>query len=320
MDFVTRGVVKMARFLVVGGTGLVGQALVNQLLGRGDQVTIGTRSPFRSAFLDERVSRVPLDAREWDKAAQDAPFEGVVNLAGQSIFNGRWTSESKNAIMQSRLSTTTMLVNWMENTSVRPKVFVNASAVGFYGPSDNEELTEASLPRERDFLASVTGAWENAAGRATALGVRVVLARLGIVLARDGGALPRLLLPYRMHVGGTIGSGRQWISWVHIKDAARLLEFALDQEEILGPMNVTAPTPVTMRDLGIAIATQLGTHSKLSVPSFAIKAVLGEAGNLIVTGQKVIPRKAIAAGFQRSCVRSPLLLKWGRNGMAFSFQ
>ena len=288
----------MARFLVVGGTGLVGQALVNQLLARGDQVTIGTRSPYRSALLDERVTRVPLDAKEWDKAAQDVPFEGVVNLAGQSIFSGRWTSESKNIIMQSRLSTTNRLIDWMEHTLVRPKVFVNASAVGFYGPSDNETLTEASLPRNQDFLSSVTSAWEQAASRASMLGVRVVLARLGIVLARDGGALPRLLLPYRMHVGGTIGGGKQWISWVHINDVVRLLEFALDQEDIIGPINVTAPAPVTMRDLGIALATQLGTHSKLPVPSFAIKAVLGEAGNLILTGQKVIPSKAAAAGFQ----------------------
>jgi uncharacterized protein (TIGR01777 family) len=291
-------VVKMAKFLVIGGTGLVGQALVNQLLARGDQVTIGTRSPYRSTLLNERVTKVPLDVKEWDKASQDVPFEGVVNLAGQSIFSGRWTSDSKNAIMQSRLATTNMLIDWMENTSARPKVFVNASAVGFYGPSDNDALTEASLPRNQDFLASVTGAWEKAASCASVLGVRVILARLGIVLARDGGALPRLLLPYRMHVGGTIGSGKQWISWVHINDVVRLLEFALDQQDIIGPMNVTAPVPVTMRDLGIAVATQLGTHSKLSVPSFAIRTVLGEAGNLILTGQKVIPEKAVAAGFQ----------------------
>lgn len=287
----------VGRYLIVGGSGLVGQALVKRLIARGDQVAIGTRSPYRANLKDERMIRLPLDAGAWDKAVEDKPFDGVVNLAGHSISSGRWTSEVKNAILQSRISTTNLIVDWIEKAPVRPRVLVNASAVGFYGPSETEVFTEDSQPHEQDFLGTVAGAWENAAGRATAIGVRVVTARLGIVLASDGGALPRLIIPYRMRVGGTIGSGRQWVSWVHVSDAARLFEFALDQTELNGPVNVTSPMPVTMRDLGKAVAAELGTHSSFPVPGLIIKAVLGEAGSLILTGQKVIPSKAVSAGF-----------------------
>ena len=288
----------MSRYLIIGGTGLVGKALIAHLTGRGDKIAIGTRSPFRSSLQDNRVLRLPLDKSEWEKAALDAPFDGVINLAGQSIFSGRWTKDTKNAILQSRLATTNMLVEWMKSSAVPPKVLVNASAVGFYGPSESEVFTEDSTPHHIDFLAEVSGAWEKASMQASELGVRVVMARFGIVLSHDGGALPRLVLPYRMRVGGTIGGGKQWVSWVHIKDAIRLIAFALDHEEVSGPINVTAPSPLTMRDLGKAVAAQLGTHSRIPVPAFAIKAVLGEAGSLILTGQKVIPAKAIAAGFE----------------------
>ncbi len=288
----------VSRYLIIGGTGLVGKALITHLLGRGDHIAIGTRAPFRSTLKDERVLRLPLDKSEWEKAAKEKPFDGVVNLAGQSIFSGRWTNETKNAILQSRISTTNMLVNWMETATVPPKVLVNASAVGYYGPSDNDVFTEDSTPGFKDFLAEVSGAWEEAALRANDFGVRVVLARLGIVLSREGGALPRLVLPYRMRVGGTIGSGKQWVSWVHIDDVVKLLTFMLDHQELKGAVNVTAPAPVTMRELGKAVAAQLGTHSSLPVPAFAIKAVLGEAGNLILTGQKVVPAKATAEEFE----------------------
>ncbi len=287
----------MARYLIVGGTGLVGRAMVKRLLERGDHVAIGTRSPYREPLSDVRVVRLPLSPDEWEKAAAQAPFAGVVNLAGRSIFSGRWTRETKQAILSSRVATTQLLVNWLQNSKTRPSVLVNGSAVGYYGPSAGAEISEDSEPEQRDFLAGVAAAWENAADTAQASGVRVVKARLGVVLAKDGGALPRLLLPYRMRVGGTIGSGRQWVSWVHIDDAARLLVAALDQPDVAGPLNVTAPEPVTMRDLGTAIARELGTHSLFSVPKFAIRAVLGEAGDLILYGQKVLPKKALASGF-----------------------
>lgn len=298
----------MARFLVVGGTGLIGQAIVQRLLERGDEVAIGTRSPFRLGSLGERVTRLPLDPREWDKAASEAPFAGVVNLAGQSIFGGRWTDETKTAILQSRLATTRMIVEWIEAAPVRPGVLVSASAVGFYGPNERDELTEDSYPLRRDFLATVADAWEKAAEAAEPSGVRVIKARLGVVLSRAGGALPHLLLPYRLRVGGTIGNGRQWVSWVHVEDAARLFEFALDRADIAGPLNVTAPAPLTMRELGRAIAAEFGTHNLLPLPAFAIRAVLGEAGDLILAGQKVMPNKALAAGytFQYQTIREAL--------------
>ena len=275
------------RVLVTGGTGLVGRPACDALRAAGHAVTIVSREP----------GRVPARAIGWDGLRAAMPeTDAIVNLAGESVAGGRWTAARKAAIRRSRVEATRALVDAAAAASPRPKVLVNASAVGYYGAHGDEPLDETAAAGT-DFQARLCVEWEAEARRAEALGVRVVVVRLGVVLAPDGGALSALLLPFRAGLGGPIGGGRQWISWVHRDDVVGLLREAVGNTEYAGPVNATSPNPVTNRDFARALGRALHRPTVLPVPGIGLRLLMGEMATMLLTGQRVLPKVAERRGY-----------------------
>ena len=275
------------RVLVTGGTGLVGRPACDALRAAGHAVTIVSREP----------GRVPARAIGWDGLRTAIPeTDAIVNLAGESIASGRWTAARKAAIRSSRVEATRALVDAAAAASPRPKVLVNASGVGYYGAHGDEPLDETAAAGT-DFLARLCVEWEAEARRAEALGVRVVVVRLGVVLAPDGGALSAMLLPFRAGLGGPIGGGRQWISWVHRDDVVGLLREAVGNTEYAGPVNATSPNPVTNRDFARALGRALHRPTVLPVPGIGLRLLMGEMATMLLTGQRVLPKVAERRGY-----------------------
>jgi uncharacterized protein len=221
--------------------------------------------------------------------------DAVVHLAGEGIFNHRWSQAFKDLIYSSRIKSTDNIVAALGKGG-QTRTLINGSAIGFYGPHDDEELTEESAPGS-DYLSKVCVDWEKAAQPASIHGVRVVLLRTGVVLDKNGGALAKMLTPFKMCVGGPIGSGKQWMSWIHNEDEVGLILFALDHAEINGPLNAVAPNPVPNKQFGNALGNVLGRPSFLPTPAFALRVMLGESAEIITKGQKVLPKRALAAGY-----------------------
>lgn len=284
------------RVCVTGGTGLVGSLLVKKLRERGDQVVLLSRRPEAAQGLaDQLVAGDPTQAGTWMDAV--AGCDAVVNLAGEGIFNHRWSEDFKKQIASSRIKSTENVVAAMiKAPSETPRVLINGSAIGIYGPHGDETLTEEALPGN-DFLARVCMDWENATHPATSHGIRTVLLRTGIVLDRNGGALAQMLTPFKLFVGGKVGSGRQFMSWIHNEDEVGLILFAIDRAEIAGPFNATAPNPVTNREFATALGKALGRPSFFPTPGFMLRVMLGQAAEIVTTGQRVIPRKALDTGY-----------------------
>ncbi|MBS4178658.1 TIGR01777 family oxidoreductase [Lederbergia citrea] len=277
------------RVVIAGGSGFVGMALQERLLHAGHEVMILTRAkkrPYEVEWL------TPESKPEHYLGKVDA----IVNLAGESINGLRWTSSKKKRILESRIIATREIIRIIQSLDKKPEVLVNASAVGYYGMSESETFTESSQTEADDFLASVVRKWEEEAGVAEQLGVRTVFARLGIVLGNDG-ALPLMALPYKLGAGGTVGSGRQWLSWVHVSDVAGIIQFAIEHREISGPINVTAPSPVKMQEFGKTVGHVLHRPHWLPVPSFAMKMLLGEMSDMLLCGQRAIPNKVSESGY-----------------------
>lgn len=277
--------------VIAGGSGFVGKALQEQLLNTGYKVTILTRSP------DKIKQTNCLRAVQWlvDQSEPERSLgkvDAIVNLAGDSINGIRWTKSKKERILNSRLIVTkeiNRIINQLEN---KPEVLVNASAVGYYGMSEKKTFTEIDKSASTDFLATVVKRWEREGQKAEQVGIRTVVMRLGIVLGQ-GGALPLMALPYKIGVGGTIGSGNQWVSWVHLADVVGLIQFAMEHKEISGPLNVTSPSPVKMKEFGKTMGTVLHRPHWLPVPSWVLKGLLGEMSEMLVNGQRVLPEKAL---------------------------
>ena len=273
------------KVIIAGGTGFLGTALAASLRADGHHVTIISRRPHGP------------DQVAWTDRTALEQADALVNLAGTSLDSGRWTEARKAEILHSRVHATERIVNALSQVSRRPSVFLNQSAVGFYGTHGSEALTEESPPGS-DFLASVCVAWEAAAMKA-AWTTRVVLLRTGLPLDPSGGALPRLALPFRFFAGGRLGSGEQYWSWIHLHDWIRMVRWAIDEPRISGPLNVTAPAPATNRELADALGRALGRPTLAPAPAFALRLLLGEmADALILSGQRVLPAKATQAGFQ----------------------
>ena len=220
----------------------------------------------------------------------------MVNLAGESIGAKRWDAEYKAAILESRVSTTRRVVDAIGAAGRRPQVLINASAVGFYGPRGDEEVTEAT-PSGDDFLSGVCREWEREAERVSSFGAREVRMRLGVVLGDGGGSLEKMLLPFKMFVGGPVGDGRQWFSWVHLADVVGAIVWALDHPTLHGAVNVTAPEPVRFRDFAEALGRRLRRPSWLPVPAFALRLAMGQMAEVVVTGQRAVPAALIADGY-----------------------
>jgi len=297
------------RVFVTGGTGLVGSLLVKRLRERGDHVVVLSRRPEAAQqFAGENCTVVigdPVKAGPWMDAI--AECDAVVNLAGEGIFNRRWSQEFKDLILSSRIKSTENVVAALGKTAsplptagagqeVKARVLINASAIGIYGPHGDEELSEDSLPGN-DFLAKVCADWEKSALTASVQGVRVVLLRTGIVLDKSGGALAQMLTPFKMFAGGPVAGGKQWMSWIHNEDEVGLILLALDHAEIEGPFNATAPNPVTNRDFSTALGKALGRPSFMPTPAFMLRVMLGESAQIVTSGQRVLPKKAFAAGY-----------------------
>jgi len=275
------------RVLVTGGTGLVGKPACAALRAAGHAVTVVSREP----------GRVPARAVGWDALRTVMPeTDAIVNLAGESIAGGRWTEARKAEIRRSRIEGTRALVDAVAAIEPRPRVLVSASAVGYYSDRGAEPLDETAPPGA-GFLARVCVDWEAEARRAEALGLRVVLLRLGIVLAPDGGALSAMLLPFRAGLGGRLGSGRQWMSWVHRDDVVGLIRETVANEPYAGPVNATSPNPVTNRDFTRALARAVHRPAFLPVPGFGLRLLMGEMATMLLTGQRVLPKVAERLGY-----------------------
>jgi uncharacterized protein (TIGR01777 family) len=273
--------------LVTGATGLVGRPLVRTLAAAGHAVTAVSRRP----------GRAPLRAVGWDGVAGViSEVDAVVNLAGEPVAAGRWTDERKHAIRASRVDGTRAIVEAMRGATKRPAVLVNASATGYYGPCGDEEVDEMHAAGT-DFLASVCKAWEAEAVAAEALGVRVIRLRTGIVLAAEGGALGRMLPPFRACLGGPIGGGGQWMPWVHVDDVCGLVVAALAGEAWQGAVNATAPEPVRNRDFARALGRALDRPAVLPLPGFVLRVALGEMATILLTGQRAVPAAALGFGY-----------------------
>ncbi len=290
------------RVFVTGGTGLVGSRLIPRLLARGDQVVALSRRPdaARQKFGPQVtvVAGDPMKAAGWMDAVTNC--DAVVNLAGENLFGKRWNADFKQLMVDSRLQGTRNVVQALARQPVggdgRPKVLVNASAIGYYGPHADEELTEDSPPGH-DFLAKLCVDWEKEARDAEASGVRCALVRIGVVLDREGGALAQLLTPFKMGVGGPVGNGRQYMSWIHHQDMTGLLLLGLDHPEARGPLNGTAPEPVTNRAFSKSLGRALHRFAFMPTPVFGLRLMLGEVADVVATGQRVLPRKPLALGY-----------------------
>jgi uncharacterized protein len=281
----------MAKIIVAGGTGLLGTALVGALQDDRHMVVVLTRRPTR----DNEVRWSPQYAEGlWTSALDNA--HAVINLAGASIAGGRWTTARKAAIRDSRIQATGALVKAIAALGQPPPIFISSSAVGYYGSRGDEPVTETTAPGS-DFLAHVCRDWEAAASQLSPA-ARVVLLRSGVVLARHGGALPQMALPFKLFAGGPAGSGRQFMSWIHLHDWVATVKWALASQDIAGPLNVTAPEPVTNEDFSRSLGRVLGRPAWLKAPSFALRLMLGEmADALILGGQRVLPAVAQQHGF-----------------------
>lgn len=283
------------RVFVTGATGLIGRAVCGALLAAGHAVTALSRSAGAAGKLPAGARVVAGDPTEpgpWEEAL--AGCDACVNLAGEPIAEGRWTPERKRRIRESRVRSTERVA-----AAVRaggPRVLVSGSAVGYYGSRGDELLDERSAPGE-GFLADVCRAWEEAAAPASAR-ARVVLLRTGIVLSREGGALPKLVRPFRLFAGGPLGRGDFWQPWIHVADEVGLVRFALEDARVEGPLVASAPEPARNRDLARAIGKALGRPSLLPAPELAVRLAIGEAAGAVLASQRAVPRKALELGYR----------------------
>ncbi|MBP1989293.1 TIGR01777 family oxidoreductase [Paenibacillus eucommiae] len=279
------------KIMITGGSGFVGGHLIPFLQSNGHHVILVSRSASTDSGLD--VTKVTWNQLREESAALEG-IDAIVNLAGESI-NQRWTPAAKKRILESRLQAAGQISDFINRLKVKPKVVVNASGMSIYGDSETEAFDERSPHRVVDFLSGIVEKWEQAADQIK--GTRIVKIRIGVVLGNDGGAFPKMALPYKLGIGGRVGSGKQWISWVHIEDMVRLIAYCIEHETINGPVNATAPSPVTNDQFGRAIARSLRRPHWFPVPSFMMKLVFGELSTLLLDGQKVIPRALLEHGF-----------------------
>jgi uncharacterized protein len=284
------------KIFMTGGTGFVGKFLCRELISQGHGITILTRQENPPVSLHNGISFVTGDPKQEGPWMAEVPqHDWIINLAGASIFN-KWTEEAKKMLHDSRILTTRNLVAALAGGD-RHQLFCSTSAPGYYGPRGDEELTEASAPGQ-DFLARLAQDWEAEALKAQDLGIRTVITRFGIVLGQGGGMLEQLVPLFKRFVGGPVGSGEQWLSWIHQMDLVRAYLFLPEHPIIAGPVNFTSPTPVRNRDFAKALGRVLGRPAFMPAPAFMMRLILGELADVVLSGQKILPQKLLAAGFE----------------------
>ncbi|MCX5722485.1 MAG: TIGR01777 family oxidoreductase [Nitrospirae bacterium] len=284
--------------IVTGGTGFIGRPLCASLSQEGHRVTLLTRRKEEAQrSCGSTVTAVEWNGKEagvWEHCLEGA--DAVINLAGAPIADARWSDARKRLLTESRVLTTRLLVEALSRRSSKPRILISASGIGYYGASDDRLLDEGAA-RGQGFLADLCLAWEAEALRAAEFGVRVVTLRTGMVLERDGGALPKMLLPFRLFVGGPIMPGTQWVSWIHRRDHIGLIQWLLAMPSVSGPVNAVAPEAVTMNRFCKVLGQVLHRPSWLPLPGFALHMAMGELGTLMTTGQRVNPAKALSGGY-----------------------
>ncbi|MEO6696264.1 MAG: TIGR01777 family oxidoreductase [Ignavibacteria bacterium] len=290
------------QILVTGGTGLIGKKIINELCREGAYVKLLTTNVEKAKSVFEK--NYTVEALKW--SLHDNPMslkdvmedtDAIINLAGASVAGKRWNKKYKNVLYDSRINTTKLLVDTIRVCKNRPKTFISASATGIYGFRGDELLNENSS-LGKDFLAELCRDWENEAMKAIEFDIRVVMIRTGIVLDKKDGALKEIMTPFKFFAGGKLGSGNQWYSWIHIDDIMRLYLFALENEMLLGPVNGTSPKPVTNKIFSKTLGNVINRPSVFPVPAFALKILLGEFAQNLITGQRVLPEKSVKAKFE----------------------
>jgi uncharacterized protein (TIGR01777 family) len=284
------------RVVITGGSGLIGGALARELGAAGHDGVVLTRNPTQVP-LPPGVRAVQWDGRTG--AGWSSLLDGdtaVVHLAGESIASGRWTPERKRRIRDSRVDSGKAVLQAIREASTPPQALLQASAVGYYGPRGDEVIREDAAPGN-DFLAEVCKEWEASTAEVEALGVRRAVLRTGVVLAREGGALPKMALPFRLMAGGPLGDGRQWFPWIHLADEVGAIRFLLERDDARGPFNLTAPHPLTNRDFTRILAGVMHRPGFLPAPGFALRIALGEMADMLLNGQRVVPSRLQEMGY-----------------------
>ncbi|WP_342587638.1 TIGR01777 family oxidoreductase [Alteribacter populi] len=280
----------MMKIAIAGGSGFIGSALANQLTANGHSVLILTRNN------DNKQDTKNVTFVEWLKEGSTpekelARIDAFVNLAGESLNSGRWTEKRKRRILKSRIDATKEAIAILHKLDQKPEILINASAIGYYGTSFKQTFTEQNKESGDDFLAEVVKSWEAEASHAITDNIRVAYMRFGMVLDDNEGALNQMMIPFKLFAGGPLGTGKQWISWVHIDDVIGSIIFTIENNKLSGPVNVTAPTPVQMNEFGRKLADVINRPYWLPSPSIALKTVLGDMSVLVLEGQRVIPEK-----------------------------
>ncbi|MEX2585831.1 MAG: TIGR01777 family oxidoreductase [Balneolaceae bacterium] len=282
------------RFLLTGSTGFIGSYLRSMLLQDGHDLLVVTRSP--ESYTSLQSTNQQFISWDTDLSVQMESVDVVIHMAGENIFGQRWTDSVKRAIRESRILSTRRLVNAMEKASKPPELLISASGVGYYGDGGNKILDESS-PVGDDFLASVCSDWELEALAAERFGVRVVTPRFGLALQADGGILEKMKLPFLLFVGGPIGSGDQYLPWIHMRDLCRVILYPVGKPGLSGPLNACSPAPVTMSEFTGIMGKVLNRPSLIRIPEWLLKGVLGEAAGPVVGSLNVRPKKLLDAGF-----------------------
>ncbi|HYY24771.1 MAG TPA: TIGR01777 family oxidoreductase [Candidatus Udaeobacter sp.] len=284
------------KLVVAGASGFIGSALIPRLLENGHTLTLLTQSSPRDSSTPKKrwLYWTPGVAGDWQMAIEGA--DGVINLAGEPIAK-RWSENQKRKIRHSRLKTTSSLIEAIGKAKEKPVFLLSASAVGYYGPRGDEIINEAAAPG-KDFLASVCREWEAEAQKAESFGIRTIRLRTGVVLGRGGGALVKMVPPFKFFVGGPLGSGTQWMSWIHLEDEVSLILYLMENYEAAGPFNATAPNPVQMKEFCRTLGKVMGRPCWAPVPAFALRLMVGEMADMLLTGQRVIPAAAQKLGYE----------------------
>jgi uncharacterized protein (TIGR01777 family) len=285
------------RILITGGSGLIGTAVAREMGGAGHEVVVLTRDPSRVKSLPPNTRAVRWDGRTAGDWAQLLDAETVVvHLAGDGVASGRWTDEKKRSIRQSRVESGAAVAAAIRQAAAKPRALLQGSAVGYYGACGDEVVDESHPPGD-DFLARTCVEWEASTAAVAALGVRRPVLRTGIVLSDEGGALPRLALPFRLLAGGPLGGGGQWVPWIHVVDEVGAIRFLIERDDADGPFNLTAPAPLTNRDFSRALGRALARPSFAPAPGFALRFLLGEMADALLHGQRAVPRRLLELGY-----------------------
>lgn len=286
------------RVIITGGTGIIGSALAESLVASGDEAIVLSRNADQARRPRAGIRVEPWDGRSadgWGHLADGA--DAIVNLAGENLSSGPWTEERKRRILRSRIDAGTAVLEAVKRASLKPRVVVQSSAVGYYGPRGDEIITERESPGN-DFLARVCLDWEDSTRPLDDMGVRRAIVRTGVVLTMKGGALPRLGLPTRLFVGGPLGSGRQWLPWIHIADEIEAIRFLLANDNASGAFNLASPNPVINSKFSLALGRVLGRPSLFRTPAFPLRLLLGEMATVVLDGQRAVPARLQQLGFE----------------------